>query len=603
MLSLVSLKQERRLLVVVKLKRRLKKRFRDSSVAYKMLSVYITFAAIFFLISLGLLQISFVIYSHELYEKSVQELDYFSQDVNRGLKDAEKSNYDISMDTLIQQTLTELSSLKYPSIEYNQKQRELRSILMNEYDPGGCVKSIIYIDLYGNVMEIGASAWEVSDDSFTTIRKQMESEKGSYVVYGPTKECPYLLSGRVVRNRLDMSLDNLGELIFVCDVSNVILENKEQLSSKEAAVYVYNKNCIVYEDENVKKLDDLPGYVNHSGYKIVSQSGKKYFVSYLYSANVDWTYASFFPYSAIYGQVQTMRYLLLGGFSIVFMILILFMKKISKVITDPLEHLTDSMQIVETGDFRAARKMLVVSDRKDEIGTLSREFQTMLETVDTLILENYEKQLLIRDTKYKMLRAQINPHFLYNTLNVIHWMIRAKRNEEASKMIVELGEILHYSFSQIPYAVVTDEINMVKSYITIQQSRYQGRIEFVVVTDGKLDQYIMPRMILQPLIENAISYGAEPYLDLCTITVRVTEEQDEIVMQVEDNGAGMSKEELEAVRRLDFKPKGHGIGIRNIVERLKMDDDKSSFDIDSEVGKGTIITIKLHKKTGENINV
>ena len=589
--------------MIVRLKGKLKKRFRDSSIAYKMLSVYITFAAIFFLISLGLLQISFTIYSHELYEKSVQELDYFSQNVNRGLKDAERSNYNISMDTLIQQTLKELSSLGYPSIEYNQKQRELRNILMNEYDPESCVKSIIYVDLYGNVMEIGTSPWEVSDDSFATIRKQMENTKGSYVVYGPTQECPYLLSGRVVRNRLDMSLDNLGELIFVCDVSNVILENKEQLSLKEAAIYVYNQDCAVYEDENIKKLDGLPEYENQSGYKIVNQSGKKYFVSYLYSANVDWTYVSFFPYSAIYGQVQTMRYLLLGGFSIVFMILILFMKKISRVIVDPLEHLTDSMQIVETGDFQSAREMLIVSDRKDEIGTLSREFQTMLETVDTLILENYEKQLLIRDTKYKMLRAQINPHFLYNTLNVIHWMIRAKRNEEASKMIVELGEILHYSFSQLPYASVTDEINIIKSYITIQQSRYQGRIVFVVTTNGDLEQYIMPRMIVQPLIENAISYGAEPCLDLCTITMRVTEVQDEIVMQVEDNGVGMSKEELEAVRRLDFKPKGHGIGIRNIVERLRMDDDKNSFNIDSEVGKGTVITIKLQKKTGENTNV
>lgn len=589
--------------MIVRLKGKLKKRFRDSSIAYKMLSVYITFAAIFFLISLGLLQISFTIYSHELYEKSVQELDYFSQNVNRGLKDAERSNYNISMDTLIQQTLKELSSLGYPSIEYNQKQRELRNILMNEYDPESCVKSIIYVDLYGNVMEIGTSPWEVSDDSFATIRKQMENTKGSYVVYGPTQECPYLLSGRVVRNRLDMSLDNLGELIFVCDVSNVILENKEQLSLKEAAIYVYNQDCAVYEDENIKKLDGLPEYENQSGYKIVNQSGKKYFVSYLYSANVDWTYVSFLPYSAIYGQVQTTRYLLLAGFSIVFMILILFMKKISRVIVDPLEHLTDSMKIVETGDFQSAREMLIVSDRKDEIGTLSREFQTMLEKVDTLILENYEKQLLIRDTKYKMLRAQINPHFLYNTLNVIHWMIRAKRNEEASKMIVELGEILHYSFSQLPYASVTDEINIIKSYITIQQSRYQGRIVFVVTTNGDLEQYIMPRMIVQPLIENAISYGAEPSLDLCTITMRVTEAQDVIVMQVEDDGAGMSKEELEAVRRLEFKPKGHGIGIRNIIERLKMDDDKNSFDIDSKVGKGTVITIKLQKKTGESTNV
>lgn len=222
--------------------------------------------------------------------------------------------------------------------------------------------------------------------------------------------------------------------------------------------------------------------------------------------------------------------------------------------------------------------------------------RTMLETVDTLIHENYEKQLLLKDTKYKMLRAQINPHFLYNTLNVIHWMIRAKRNEEAGRMIVELGDILHYSFSQTPYAIISDEIKMVKSYIKIQQSRYQDRIKFEIFTEGALDKYIMPRMILQPLVENAISYGAEVSLDICTITVSVRENADAIVMEVIDDGVGMSEEELEAVRSYTFKPKGHGIGLKNISERLKMDDENSIFYIDSVSGKGTNVTIKLHKR-------
>lgn len=388
----------------------------------------------------------------------------------------------------------------------------------------------------------------------------------------------------------------MGKLIFVCDVGNVISENKESLSSNKAAIYVYNKNCAIYEDENIKKLDDLPKYVEHSGYKILKQSGRKYFVSYLYSAKTDWTYVSFFPYSDIYGQVQTVRTLLILGFLAVFTALVFFMKKLSVVIVSPLEHLTDSMQIVENGDFQGAREMLTNTDRQDEIGTLSREFSTMLETVDTLIHENYEKQLLLKDTKYKMLRAQINPHFLYNTLNVIHWMIRAKRNEEAGRMIVELGDILHYSFSQTPYAIISDEIKMVKSYIKIQQSRYQDRIKFEIFTEGALDKYIMPRMILQPLVENAISYGAEVSLDICTITVSVRENADAIVMEVIDDGVGMSEEELEAVRSYTFKPKGHGIGLKNISERLKMDDENSIFYIDSVSGKGTNVTIKLHKR-------
>lgn len=560
-----------------KLKDKMKKKFTDLSISHKMLMVYITFASAFLLIALGLTQISFRIYSKELYDKSLQELDYFSQNVNRGLKDAERNNYSISMDALVQRTLSDLSVLEYPSLDYNQKIRDLRRILLNEYDPESCVKSIIFVDLYGNTVEVGTAAWDVSGESFTAIKKQMEQGKGAYTTYGPTEECPYLLSGRVVRNRLDMSLSDMGKLIFVCDVGNVISENKESLSSNKAAIYVYNKNCAIYEDENIKKLDDLPKYVEHSGYKILKQSGRKYFVSYLYSAKTDWTYVSFFPYSDIYGQVQTVRTLLILGFLAVFTALVFFMKKLSVVIVSPLEHLTDSMQIVENGDFQGAREMLTNTDRQDEIGTLSREFRTMLETVDTLIHENYEKQLLLKDTKYKMLRAQINPHFLYNTLNVIHWMIRAKRNEEAGRMIVELGDILHYSFSQTPYAIISDEIKMVKSYIKIQQSRYQDRIKFEIFTEGALDKYIMPRMILQPLVENAISYGAEVSLDICTITVSVRENADAIVMEVIDDGVGMSEEELEAVRSYTFKPKGHGIGLKNISERLKMDDENSIF--------------------------
>ena len=394
-----------------KLKDKMKKKFTDLSISHKMLMVYITFASAFLLIALGLTQISFRIYSKELYDKSLQELDYFSQNVNRGLKDAERNNYSISMDALVQRTLSDLSVLEYPSLDYNQKIRDLRRILLNEYDPESCVKSIIFVDLYGNTVEVGTAAWDVSGESFTAIKKQMEQGKGAYTTYGPTEECPYLLSGRVVRNRLDMSLSDMGKLIFVCDVGNVISENKESLSSNKAAIYVYNKNCAIYEDENIKKLDDLPKYVEHSGYKILKQSGRKYFVSYLYSAKTDWTYVSFFPYSDIYGQVQTVRTLLILGFLAVFTALVFFMKKLSVVIVSPLEHLTDSMQIVENGDFQGAREMLTNTDRQDEIGTLSREFRTMLETVDTLIHENYEKQLLLKDTKYKMLRAQINPHF------------------------------------------------------------------------------------------------------------------------------------------------------------------------------------------------
>ncbi len=585
------------------MKEKLKQKFKNSTIAHKMLTVYVCFAAISFFLALLSLQVSFSIYSQELYEKSTQELDFFSQNINRDLKEAESINYTISMDTLVQQKLAETVELKYPSTEYNQNLFKIRSMLMDEYDPQSCVKSIIYIDLHGNQIEVGTSAWEISDESIQKLKAKMVDAKGAYVTYGPTKDCPFLLTGRVVRNRLNMSLDDLGMLIFVCDVSNVIAQNKSQLEARQATVYVYSEDCIVYQDADAELVDKLPDYAKSSGYKIVNASGRKYFVSYLYAQETDWEYVNYFPYSEIYGQVQTMQYLLLAAFILIFFVLVLCMRKVASVITEPLEHLTQSMQIVEEGNFTAAKEMLVVTDRKDEIGILSREFQTMIETVDDLIKENYEKQILIKDTKYKMLRAQINPHFLYNTLNVIHWMIRAKRNEEAGKMIVELGAILHYSFAQTPYATVQDEIDMIKSYINIQKTRYRGRIEFDVTVDGNPGNYLIPRMILQPLVENSISYGAEPYLDLCSISVNVAEKEHEILMTVKDTGAGMSEEELKSIRNMTFVPKGHGIGLKNIAERLKMDDAESTFQIESRLGEGTCVIIQIHKKMRDDGNV
>ena len=583
--------------------KKMMEKFQDLNISKKMLMMYIVFAGIFFIIALISLQVSFKIYSQKLYEKSLQELDFFSQKVNDGLDDAERLNYNISMDTVVQQNLSEMMNAKHPSVDYNQKLYKMRNILLNEYDPQNCVRSMIYIDPYGVQQEIGTTAWNISEESRKNFFELAENANGAYVTYGPTEECPYLIGGRVIRNRLDMSLNNMGMLIFTCDISGIVSKNKDRLEAQQASICVYSENGMIYQDEEIESGEiALPEFQEKSGYQIVNKKGKKYFVCYLYSKETEWMYVNYFPYSDIYGQVQATKYTLFACFAIVFLLLVLCMKRVADVITEPLEHLTASMQIVETGDFKGAKEFLTDMDRKDEIGILTKEFRIMVDQVDLLIRENYEKQLLLKDTKYKMLRAQINPHFLYNTLNVINWMIKAGRNAEAGKMIVQLGAILHYSFATDPYATVKDEIDMVSSFIAIQKMRYQGRIEFAIETSGNLDHYLMPRMILQPLVENAINYGAEPYLDVCRITVSVKEEKDQILLIVEDTGAGMSEDELQSVRNMNFTPKGHGIGIKNIVERIKMDDKDNVFDIDSEIGKGTIAKVIIYKK-GESENV
>mgnify|MGYP002519253584 CR=1 FL=1 len=584
------------------MKQEIKNRFNDLKISRKMILVYFCFASVFFLIAFVSLQISFNIYAEKLYEKSLQELDFFAQKVNDGLNEVESKSYNLALDTAVQENLQQMLKETQWSYEYNQRLYKMRSILLNELDPLSSVQSIIYVDTYGAKQEVGTSAWTVPQESMDTFLDMAEEAQGGFVTYGPTEDCPYLIAGRRIRNRLDMSLKDMGTIVLICNINDIITKNKNKLESPQAAVIVYSEDGIIYQDETSENVT-LPKYREQAGYEIKTYHGRKYYMCYLHSEETDWMYVNYFPYSDIYGQVQTMRYLLFGCFAAVFVLLVLCMNRVAKIITEPLEHLTLSMQIVEDGNFQQAKEVLPQSDRRDEIGILARDFRVMVERVDELIRENYEKQLLLQDTKYKMLRAQINPHFLYNTLNVINWMVKAGRNQEAGKMIVELGAILHYSFAQDPYATIQEELDMVKSFVAIQKTRYQGRIDFEVTAEGELGRYYTPRMVLQPLVENAISYGAEPYLEKCGITVEVRENADKIAMIVQDTGAGMSAEELEAVRRSDYIPKGHGIGLKNIRERLAMDDNRSVFIINSEIGRGTRVEIYIPKRTEVGKNV
>lgn len=298
-----------------------------------------------------------------------------------------------------------------------------------------------------------------------------------------------------------------------------------------------------------------------------------------------------------------LRYAMLGGLVAVFLVTLYVLVKVSNIITSPLHHLTEAMYLVERGDFREAREFLKVEDRSDEAGLLTQEFQIMLEKINSLIHENYEKQLLLMDTRYQMLQAQINPHFMSNTLNAVNWMIKAGENRDASKMIVELGNLLQAAFSQELYTTVEREVETAESYITIQQFRYRNRIVFTVEKQGSLKEYIVPCMILQPLIENAIYYGADRSLTVCNIFVSAREDERGMLLSVRDEGAGMNEDELEAVRNGTLKPKGHGIGLKNIRERLRMAYVDSEFVIESKPGVGTQITICIPRTVCNDASV
>ncbi len=573
---------------------RWKLHIKNMKLSGKMTLLFFLAVGITSILSLVFLEAGLQVYDRQIYEKSHQELKFFSRQVNYRLDEIENLSMQIALDEDIQKKLADMSELPYLSSKFYYELQELRELLMNRIASNSAVKGLVYTDGREVKITLGTDCGQADEEVFSKLMQRFAEARGGYETYSPTEEYPYLLSGRDILERKNASLDYLGSVFLISDIAELLAAELKEFPEMDSSLLVYWAEGTIYQEHTLDGLP-LPSWEEEGGYKMNDYQGQKMFLCYEKSAPMNWMYVTAFPYSKAFGLIQRVRYFLVLGFAAAFLASCLVVHGVSRKLTYPLERLSKSVKIVADGKFKEAKQTLPAVAGGDEASVLTREFAVMLDKIDELIHENYEKQFLIQDTRYRMLQAQINPHFLYNTLNTLNWMIRAQRNQEASRMIVELGKLLRAAFAKEPYTTIREELRTAESYIAIQQIRYRERAEFVVEAEGDLDKYMIPRMVLQPLLENAVNYGVEQAAEVCRIRLRVREQEDRIILEVADTGEGMDEEMLAQVRSFKMTPKGHGIGLKNISERLKMTFSDQEFLIDSKKGEGTRISILIPK--------
>ncbi len=570
----------------------LQDKFRDTKFSQKITIAFLIAALLIYAVMAAALQITFRIYDSQLYEKSQAELDFFAQQVNTKLSQIEELTISIATGSEVQNKLSQMRDMEYLSAEYNYAKQQLMTILQNKIFPQDTIRNVIYTDGNQVTFTAGTYTGQIDKQVITGLLQQFHEKRGGYVTLSPTEEYPYLISGQDILEVKNATLNYMGSLIFSSDVAKLLRQQADKLEAEHSTLLVYSDKGMIYQETGIHGLK-LPDMTQERGWQIINYQGERTFLCYEKSRETGWMYVNFFPYSEIYGQIQSLRYVVSGVIALVFAVSVLFLRKVSWAITKPLEQLTESMKVVELGDFKGAKKLLPSDPAMDETGRLSREFDIMLTQIDDLIHENYEKQLLIKDTKYKMLQSQINPHFLYNTLNSLNWMVKAGNSQDASRMIVELGRLLRGVLSKKIYVTAREELDMLESYMAIQGFRYKSRARFVVEKKGDLEQYYVPKMILQPLVENAINYGVDRSLSVCDVWVKAEVLDGVLLFVVGDNGQGMTSQELEDVRNGTYTPKGHGIGLSNIRERLALISTECTLTIDSVPGEETTVTIRI----------
>lgn len=268
----------------------------------------------------------------------------------------------------------------------------------------------------------------------------------------------------------------------------------------------------------------------------------------------------------------------------------------SGMVSSRIERLTCFMQEVQEGSM----DMQMESDDRDEIGMLYRGFGSMMKRIRTLINEVYLSKITQKEAELKALQAQINPHFLYNTLSLINWKALAAGEEDISRMTLALSTFYRTALNRGRNVLqVETELSNTRAYLEIQSMLHDGDFDYEIEAQTEILQCESLNLILQPLVENAIHHGIEEKTDgRGKITVRGWKEDNCVWFMVEDNGVGMEQEVADKILTMESK----GYGVRNVDERIRLCyGEKYAMKVESVVGKGTKMTIHFPARRLTNI--
>lgn len=271
---------------------------------------------------------------------------------------------------------------------------------------------------------------------------------------------------------------------------------------------------------------------------------------------------------------------------------------ISFNITRPVKKLAAVMMKVENGDFNVKAEVRT----NDEFVKLAEGFNRMIKYIDELINREYKARINEKEAELMALQNQINPHFLYNTLESITMKAEINDDLEVSDMVSALGKLFRLSISKgMEFVKLGQEIEHVKLYIKIQNIRYKNKFNVTYSVDNELLDCIMPKLILQPIVENSINHGFENRKEMCNIKIFAVKQESNLIIKVIDDGNGIENNRLEEIRKQIEDEYAMGervnIGLRNVNQRIKLSyGARYGLLIESEPGKGTSVEVRIPYK-------
>lgn len=389
-----------------------------------------------------------------------------------------------------------------------------------------------------------------------------------------------------VRNIYD-GRNRTAVLCITLDYNKIFKPLKNIISEESGTMVLDQSQNIVYRDENIQDNDlaDL-----RESDKILEQIRKEYVAVNSTSQNTGWKFYLYKTKKSVEKSVYQMLLaeipLIAGCVLIIFILGMAF----TRLFTRKIEMLTENMDQVNHG----SREVTVTSDAEDEVGVLIRSFRRMMGEIDRLISEVYENKIALKEFELKALTAQINPHFLYNSLSIINWMAIKSGQKEISKVTLDLSTFYRTALSKGEDMVTVENcIRNIEAYLSIQLVMHDNDFTVEWKIDSQVKAEKVPKLILQPVVENALEHGLDVKEEGDKILqLSFLDAGDAVLLRVEDNGMGMEQSVAESL--VTYQAEGYGL--KNVNDRIcLLYGEEYKIRITSSVGKGTVVEMRIPK--------
>jgi len=273
-------------------------------------------------------------------------------------------------------------------------------------------------------------------------------------------------------------------------------------------------------------------------------------------------------------------------------------RKLSRKIVDPIDMICERLEVIGKGSLTVREP---IQADIEEIQLLSNGIENMVERLIKQIEKNTEQEKQRRRAEFALLQAQINPHFLYNTLDTIVWLIESEEISEAVKMVASLSNYFRFTLSRGKNVItIEEEEQHVRSYLEIQQMRYRDLMDYEIDIPEQLKKYILPKLTLQPLVENALYHGIKNRRRKGFIRLTGRAENGRIILEVTDEGRGMTEERLEEVRASLTEGTNEGFGLRTVHQRIQiLFGPEYGLSLESTLDVGTKVIVTIPMKTSD----